>query len=417
MTQEESGGKSDIVGFREWMALGLMLSGGLMLALVVAAMSPVAHDVSQYFARSGDGDLIAQSIVTAPSIGIILGGPLSGWIIANLGSKRFMLVALAIFGLAGSAGLYLDSATLLLVTRFVLGLAVSGIVTAMITMIGEHFSPEVRARILGWQSSTGAAAGVAAILLAGQLGKYGGWRAPFALYLLALPVLLLGIRYLPASRPRPQPAKSSAAQSAAPDGAMGGLLAIWPIYALIIPMFIAVYMPNIQVSFLLRDEGITAPAAQSNVIVAGAAAVAIAALFYGEAKRRLGMMPILLLCFTLQGTGMLLMGLLPGALPAAAGCFVLGLGTGIANPLISDMIVSNTTPAVRSKAIGLSYTARYAGDFLNPWIVHPLGVAIGLNHAFAVLGGLFIAGVAVAAILRQSIGTRKRAGQAGRQGA
>ena len=60
---------------------------------------------------------------------------------------------------------------------------------------------------------------------------------------------------------------------------------------------------------------------------------------------------------------------------------------------------------MRSSAIGLSYTARYSGDFLNPLIVHPLGLALGLHTAFVVVGGLFLAGVVVAAVWRQSMGT------------
>lgn len=404
MSDLSDGGQSTIRGFREWMALGLMLSGGLMLALVVAAMSPVAHDVAQYFAGSGDGDLIAQSIVTVPSIGIIIGGPLSGWAIASMGSKRYMLMALAVFCAAGSAGLYLDSAIGLLASRFVLGLATSGIVTAMITMIGQHYSPAARARILGYQSSTGALAGVITIKLAGWLGEYGGWRAPFALYLLALPVLALGAFYLPAGN-RERAPKAVTTQEA--DTA-SGLLALWPIYLTIIPMFIAVYMPNIQVSFLLRDDGVVSPSAQSNVILAGAIAVAIAAPFYGPAKRILGTAPILLLCFLLQGIGIALMGLMHGSAWTALGCFILGLGTGIANPLISDLIVARTTPGLRSKAIGLSYTARYGGDFLNPWIMRPLASIIGLHRAFTIVGALFLAGVAIAAMARQSFRGRAK---------
>ena len=400
MSDGEPGLRNTISGFRDWMALSVMLSGGLMLALVVSAMSPVAHDAAVYFAKSGDGDLIAQAIVTAPSIGIILGGPVSGWIIAQLGAKRFFLTALALFGLAGSAGLYLESATLLLVSRFVLGIATSGIVTAMITMIGATYAPAARARILGYQSASGALAGVAAIFGAGQLGEIGGWRAPFGLYLLALPIVLLGAIYLPATE---RPAKRTT-ESAPID--YSTLIKLWPIYLMIIPMFIAVYMPNIQVSFLLRDDGVTSPATQSYVILTGAATVAIAALCFGAISRRVGNRVILLACFVFQGVGIGFMGLLHGPIPAAIGCGILGIGTGISNPLISDLLVSRTTPEVRSLAIGASYTARYSGDFLNPWIVHPLGVALGLHRAFVLVGALFLGGVGVASIFGRSSGSR-----------
>jgi MFS family permease len=398
MSDQTAGQKSTITGFREWMSVAIMLSGGFMLALVVSAMSPVAALAAQYFSKDGHGDLVAQMIVTAPAIGVILGGPLCGWLIARFGSKRFLLAALAIFGVAGSAGLYLDDAMILLVTRFLLGLATSGIVTAMITMISEHFTPEARARILGYQSATGAMSGVAAIFVAGELGKIGGWRAPFGLYLLAFPVLILGAIYLPATGRRLQTATQKAAVKT------GQLLKLWPIYLMIIPMFVAVYMPNIQVSFLLRDDGITDPSIQGKVIMTGALFVAIAALLFGCIRTWLSSAQILMACFIFQGVGIAIMGLTDGAVLTAVGCAVLGIGTGISNPLISDLIVSRTSPELRSKAIGISYTARYSGDFLNPAIMYPLKMALGLHGAFIVVGGLFLLGVAVAAAWRQTIG-------------
>jgi len=90
-------------------------------------MSPVAAEAAKYFSKNGDGDLVTQMIVTVPAIGVIVGGPLCGWLIARFGSKRFLLVALAVFGTVGSAGLYLDNAFVLLISRFLLGLATSAL--------------------------------------------------------------------------------------------------------------------------------------------------------------------------------------------------------------------------------------------------------------------------------------------------
>ncbi len=399
MTDQAAGQHATIEGFRQWMAVILMLSGGVMLGLVVAAMSPVAHEASRYFASrsKADGDLVAQMIVTAPSIGIIIGGPLSGWLIGFTGAKRFFLGALAIFGLAGSAGLYLEDASLLLASRFVLGLATSGIVTSMIVLISEHYTPETRARVLGYQSASGAFFGVLTIEAAGRLGEF-GWRMPFALYLLAFLVLAFGIFFLPSSPRQVRPQGPKAPVDLRP------LIALWPIYVMIIPMFIAVYMPNIQVSFLLRDDGITDSLTQSHVIETGAFTVAVSALCFGMIRKRLSCPQILLACFIFQGLGIAIMGVSHSAVPIALGCGILGIGTGISNPLISDLIVARTTPETRSSAIGLSYTARYSGDFINPLVMRPLAIAIGLHSAFLTVGVAFLVGVVIAALWRQSPG-------------
>ena len=81
MTDQSVGTHARISGFHQRTTVALMLSGGLMMALVVSAMAPIAHEAATYFAKSGDGDLVAQMIVTVPAIGIIIGGPLSGWFV------------------------------------------------------------------------------------------------------------------------------------------------------------------------------------------------------------------------------------------------------------------------------------------------------------------------------------------------
>jgi dipeptide/tripeptide permease len=121
-------------------------------------------------------------------------------------------------------------------------------------------------------------------------------------------------------------------------------------------------------------------------------------------RRRFSGPQILLACFVFQGIGIAVMGVSHSAVPIALGCGILGIGTGIANPLISDLIVARTTPEVRSSAIGVSYTARYSGDFLNPLVMLPLARMIGLHSAFLVVGALFLVGVVVAVLWRQSLG-------------
>jgi dipeptide/tripeptide permease len=103
------------------------------------------------------------------------------------------------------------------------------------------------------------------------------------------------------------------------------------------------------------------------------------------------------------------MGLSHSAIPIAAGCAILGIGTGIANPLISDLIVARAAPEIRARAIGASYTMRYVGDLANPFIIWPLAFATGLHNAFVAVGALFLASVFVFAAVRQIPRGRKPA--------
>jgi MFS family permease len=391
--------------FREAMTILIMLSGGACLSIVVAALSPVIHEIAAHFAEGGDGKLVAQAIVTVPSLGIVVGGPISGWLVEKFGARGFLLAVLLLFSAAGSAGLYLDSATALVGTRFVLGLAVSGIVTGTITMISEHFSDEFRAKILGYQSAVGAGAGVGALLGSGLIAEAGGWRAPFVLYLAPLLLFALTLIYAPRGPGRERLRQAALRGAQAPVSAAAQWLAIarlWPFYALIPPVFVVMYLPNIQLSLLLASDGVMSPTVQSVVIAVGAGTVALGSYLYGSIRPRLGTRWTLFLFLALQGAGVMTIGFSHAVLPAMIGCGILGFGSGIANPMLTDLLLARAPAEVRGRVIGFSYTARYFGQFLNPVIVYPLSVQFGIHNAFLVVGAVMATGALIAAGWRSS---------------
>lgn len=378
---------------RSWAAVAVMVFGTSFMSLVVVALSPVLHEVAAHFGQGQDGKLVAQLIQTVPSIGIILGAPASGWIVERMGSRPFLLAILTLFGLAGSAGLYLDDIWMLAATRFLLGIAAAGIVTTTLFMIGEYFDADGRARVLGYQSAVGAAAAMATILVAGQLADFGGWRAPFAIYLLALPLVAVAAFAIPAAPPR-QPAPKQA-------GERSSIVRLLPLLGLIVALFIASYMSTIQMSFLLASDDITKPSTQSFVIACGALMVTIGSASYGAIRLRLGDRWTLRLCGALLGSGIVVMGLGHIVPLVALGCAISGVGIGIMNPQVNNMLIAGAPQSARGRAVGLGYTARYLGNFLNPVLVHPLASMFGIHVAFVIVGALFLAGAVLDLVQRR----------------
>jgi MFS family permease len=383
---------------RTWLLAGLVIFGTSFMALVVMALAPVLPEVAAHFGKQYDGKLAAQLLQVMPSIGVMVGAPGAGWLVERTGARRFLLIAFTIFGLAGSAGLTLDAMWALLASRFILGAAASGIVTATLFMIGEYFDAEARARILGYQSAVGAAGALAIGLAAGQLAHLGGWRAPFGLYLVAFPMALLVFFAIPAGRPggRPRP-KTGPGKSEQ----RGSILRLLPLLVLIVVVFVGSYMPNIQTPFLLDDDGVSDPFLRSLVVSVGALTVSAGSACYGLVQVRLGDRWTMRLCCALLAMGIIAMGLAPSGEWVALGCVIAGLGTGIANPQVNNMLINAADPSVRGRALGLGYTARYLGNFLNPIMVHPLAVAFGIHTAFVAVGGILAVGVLLSTAQRR----------------
>jgi MFS family permease len=369
-----------------WLAIIVMLSGTTFVALVVTAVAPIMHHLSEHFGQGGDGKMIAYGVATIPSIGIMIGGPITGWAIERVGSRNFLLAILLVFGLSGSAGLYLDDFRVLIATRFILGISAAGVVTGTLIMIGEYFSPEMRVRILGYQGAVGAIAALTIILSSGALADWAGWRAPFALYLIAFLVFVAAAVAIP-RRTAGHPAPKAVAETSA----WAALAGIWIPLAVIVGLFVGSFMPTLQVSFLLAANGVLKASNQSFVLAASAVMVSVGSAIYGPLRLRFADRWILRLCALSIGGGIVVMGLSHEAIQVAVGCAISGIGTGLLNPQVNNMLLSRAGAEARGRAVGLGYTARYAGDFLNPVIVAPMAVAVGLHGAFVILGSVFLA--------------------------
>jgi MFS family permease len=380
---------------RGWLAIAVMLSGTTFVGLVVAAIAPVMHAIAQHFGTDGNGELVAYGLATLPSIGVMIGGPITGLAIDRVGSRRFLLTALAVFGVMGSAGLYLDNVWVLVVSRFILGVAASGIVAGTLIMIGEYFDPGTRARVLGYQGAVGALVVLGIILSSGQLADWGGWRAPFALYLAAFVVMAVAAFAIPK---RPAGGARRAAVRASSPAATETLLLLLPTLVLIAALFIGSFMPTLQVSLLLAANGVLKASTQSYVLSASAIMVAVGAASYSTIRRYWDDRAMLRISAVSLGLGIVTMGLSHGAMLVVAGCAISGFGTGLLNPQVNNMLIGRAGEAARGRAVGLGYTARYGGDFLNPVIVAPIKQQVGIHGAIIIVGAVFLAGALVDAM-------------------
>jgi MFS family permease len=400
---EASGaGASMAVGSKprtSFLLLLVLVSSNPCMALMFTALGPVLPGLAQHFAIGGDGALAAQLIMTMPSIGIVLGGPATGWMVERFGARPLLLSSLLIYALAGSGGLYIDAMPALLITRLLVGLSASGVATSTLAIIAERFDPELRARILGYQSAAGSAVGLVSLLVAGNVGEAYGWRAPFSLYLLGFAILLVALVVVPSTRVQ------SAAEQPCPGESQSDrhpLLALWPIYLLIVLVFMTVFMNAVQLSFLLADDGITSPRFQSWIMATSAVASMVGAASYGWLRVWIADRWIFCICLALMGGGYLLMGSSHQVFLTTIGCGIAALGGGGVGPYLASVLLDRAAPSVRGRAAGFMYTALYLGDFLNPLVINPVRAHFGIHHAFALVGAV-LSLCAMAVVLRSAM--------------
>lgn len=321
--------------------------------------------------------MLAQWIMTTPAIGLMLGAPAGGWLIDRIGPRTLMIAALAGFAVSGSAGLWIDDPILLLASRFAMGLAGACLAIATTWLIGANYDETGRHRLIAAQDSLAGVAAMGAVLFSGVMAQTGGWRAPFAIYLAAVPLLLAAAAAVPGRCPQ---AGASSVPSAEPVSALRSL---WPIYLIIVAMAGLMMMPATQVPFLLHANGIEDPIIRSRVVACSAFGSILAAASFPIARGRLGEAGTFRLILTAYLAGTATLSLATSAEIAAAGCFLMGLGTGLFSPFFASLLIARTRPSLRGRALGLMFSAIFLSEFLSPLVVLPLRTAFGTNGGFA----------------------------------
>jgi MFS family permease len=380
-------------GWRNWLLMLVLVSSAPCMALIFTALGPVMPGIAAHFGQGRDGALVAQMVMTMPSIGIILGGPVTGWLVERSGARRVLFGALACYSVVGCAGMLIDGAYVLLATRLALGLSAAGIATSTLALIGERFDGETRGRILGYQNAAGSAFGLVSLLLAGAIGEAEGWRGPFALYLLGAAVLAIGAATLPASAP------SAAGAREKRDERGGHVWSLWPVYLLLVLIYMAVFMNAVQLSFLLAADKVTSPQTQSMVLAAGSVASMVGAALFGTMLARLGARATFFGCLALMACGYGIVGASHEVMLTMAGSALAGLGGGCVGPYLASMLLQRAAPEVRGRAAGFMYSAVFLGDFINPLVITPLRTGLGIHHAFLAVAGVLAVG-AVVVLLR-----------------
>jgi MFS family permease len=372
-------------GWRRAAAIAVLLSSAPGMALMFAALGPALPLVAAHFGGRG-GTTLAQMIMTMPGIGVVAGGAIGGFTIAGIGLRHTLFGALLVYALAGAAGLYVGDIYGLLISRFLLGVAVAHISNCCLTLMGAWFDETARAKVLGYQAGVAGAVSVTMLLLGGTLAQFGGWRAPFLLYLVALPVLALALVAIPKHvAPAPAPARTD----------WPAILPLWPLYLLVIGLMLAYFMTSVQLTFLLNGDGVSSPVTRSLVIGSGVAAGGLVGGMFGPVYRRLGRRGTRILLVGMMAAGFALIGLTHNLITVTIGAILCGGGGGMISPYMSSLFLARTSPAVRSKALGFMFMSFYLADFLNPLAVYPFRVTIGIHGAFTVAALILAAGIAI----------------------
>jgi MFS family permease len=220
----------------------------VMSGATIAASLP---QMSQVFGSNPNSVVLSKLVLTLPAIFIVFSSPIFGKLIDKIGRIKILTFCLTLYAIAGTSGFFLNDLNTILIGRAFLGIAVGGISTIAITLVGDLISKEERNSFIGLQAAFMALGGVVFISLGGFLAQL-DWRFPFLIYILSLPMLVLCNKYLKVDD---NSSKTSSIKNNYKD-----FIPFLGIYLIAFLAMITFYLIPTQVPFLLKSIGVNEPA-------------------------------------------------------------------------------------------------------------------------------------------------------------
>ena len=393
-----------------------LLVSSTLTVMAGAIIAPALPEISRTFSHLPDAELLSKLILTLPALVIALLAPVAGYFTDRSGRRRVLLFSLLLYALSGTTGAYLSNIYLILAGRVFLGMAVGGLMTAVVTLIGDYFEGEERSRFMGFQAAFAGVGGLFFIAGGGLLADI-SWRAPFLIYGFSLLVMLLAWRFVPEpARPAPpepaRPVPPEPARPAPPEPARprpvhavpadinSTLPAIPPkVYLVYLIAFFSMavfYMIPVQMPFMLSAlDGVSSSKVGFAIAFMNVTAVT-AALNYGRVKKRLSFGGVMALVYFLIAAGYIIISRSTSYWEMIAGILVSGLGFGMQMANLNLWLVSLAPPPIRGRLVGYLNAAIFLGMFLSPILLHPLVQISDLHTSFLLtalillaLGGVF----------------------------
>jgi MFS family permease len=372
--------------------MGPSLGGLVPLGLAIAQLSLAAH-----FGGGAEGKLAARALFAWPSLMIMVGAPLGGYLAERVGYRATLLVALLVYFVAGSAGLLIDGFVPLLISRLFLGIAGGAIMAVYLALATAWYEGAARSKILGFAVSCSAIVGVLALKLGGNLVELGGWRGPFALYLLGF--VTLAVAWVTVTGPFHK--RAVAIRGAGSLGALRLIAQLWPIYLVLLIMSIGTFTASAGGPFLLKANGIAAAADQGDILAAGSIPAIFTAAAYGYMRRWFTDRALMVITALMMGIGIVLATPLHDSAALLVAFAIIGVGTGFKAPSTASVLMAEAPESVRAAAAGLSFSGIFLGQFMAPTLLQ-LTEPLGIHGSFLVIGGLLL--VTAAAVVLTGIG-------------
>lgn len=339
----------------------------------VAIVTMLPH-LKNHFTNVENIEFLSRLMITLPSLAIAILAPFIGHVVHKVGKYISAIIGLLLFGIAGSAGLYLQTMEELLFSRFLLGIAIGVLMIVTTALIGDYFKGETRHKYMGIQSLFISFGGVFFVIGGGYLSDI-DWRYPFGIYLIGFLLLPFVMKFL-------EEKSADKNENEEPDLNTN----IFKIYLLAFFLMLIFYILPTQMPFLIINQFGASGVLTGAIIATAFVSNGLGALSFSKLKQHFSFATIYIIGMLIVSIGFIFIGLVRDVHLFFITSSIMGFGGGILMTSVSAWMLSLVHHTKRVKSSGYLTSSLFLGQFFSPILSHPIVSYFGVQHFFIVIG-------------------------------
>jgi MFS family permease len=351
--------------------------------IAIVAMGPAVPAMIGHFADDPEARAKVPAMIGAPGLAMAFLAPFAGLLVDRFGRKPLLLICTALYGVFGSAPLFLNDLDHIYYSRLLLGVSEAGILTVVNTLIGDYWDDKGRKNWLFLQGLLGP-------FLAGFIALIVGyattlqWNGVFFVYLIAFPIWAAMFIWLF------EPGKSEATENIPAALQEKSPFPWWNLIQIAsVTLFCSMlyYVFIINGALVFREVGIVDPKNYAAIIfIPQFFILAGSALFklLSNSSHRLQLGTTLLL----MGVGLAGMGIAKTTTMMALALVVQQIAAGMMVPTLISWAQTKFDFHHRGTGMGVWTAAFFLGQSQSPRLVHLLDANIGSMQGAFLSAGL-----------------------------
>jgi MFS family permease len=375
----------------------LLASAGLS-SLATAVLGPSLPKMQEYFRFAPNAEYLVPFSLTAPMLVMACLSVFVGLAADKFGRKRILLAATAFYAVCGTAPLWLDSLRGVLASRVLLGVAEACLMTVSTTMIGDYFTGARRVKLMSLHTTVAAVSAFLLNIAGGLLGEH-GWRAPYMVYAISLPLAALMPRYLWEPGPGREPQRTAVV---AEDVGPLNVHRLLGICALTVGVGLAFMTVPVHLGYLFTELGINSSARIGLAYALNSVGVIVGTLAFGWvlAHRVPRVVVQLGLAAAVLGLSFVAMSMATTYLGLTLAAMANGIGAGLILPAVVSWNMRELPFSHRGIGVGAFQSSLFLGMSLNPLCIVYLAKSQGSRGAaVALVGEMLLFAALIAAIV------------------